>query len=251
VGAKRNRNRILCVFCDTRGERAREDIVSQWIARELQPPDRSTVLVQTLKYMGSELLHRRTNRWGSFATYKAKHVCKTCNEGWMSRLDMSAKPRLLPLIRGEPATLDAAAQKTIEQWAVLKTFAFDDYYSPPYLIPASDFHAFYHDQLEPRARTVHIGAHDGPTAGVLMPSSHRYLEARDSSDVLLAKAVRVTVNLKHFVFQVHIYGDNGPSEFLGPSDDSYLIRLGEPDAAADIHWPPRQVMDMDALRKIM
>jgi len=63
-------------------------------------------------------------RQGSTFTKKIRVVCKTCNNGWMSRLENATKPILLPLIQGEPALLDREQQTLLAQWIASKG---DDY----------------------------------------------------------------------------------------------------------------------------
>ena len=59
-------------------------------------------------------------------TQTVKAVCRSCNTGWMSRLEDEAKPYLSPLIRGDnlspgqAAILSVEAQTVIARWA-LKT----------------------------------------------------------------------------------------------------------------------------------
>ena len=59
-------------------------------------------------------------RQGSTFTKKLRVVCKTCNNGWMSRLENDTKPILLTLIQGEPTLLDREQQTLLAQWIVLK-----------------------------------------------------------------------------------------------------------------------------------
>jgi hypothetical protein len=238
------------VFCNKVGRRAREDIVSKWIAEALRPDEEGAVWVETTRYNRDEHLGSRLNKWGDFATYKAKNVCKKCNGVWMSQLDNAAKGLLLtPLLHGTETVFDAHQQATIENWAVLKALAFDEFHGR--LIALDKFHAFYADRGNPPNRTVYLGAYDGPDAGVWQPSTHRQLHFHDAtSDVLVGDAVHVAINFKHLVVVVYIYGDDWPIQPLAPSDDSYLVRVGE-HAPGEIQWPPRAVMDRDAVCRIM
>ena len=57
---------------------------------------------------------------GNLNTIRFRVVCKTCNNGWMSRLDNAVKPILTPLILCGPALLDTRAQHLISTWASMK-----------------------------------------------------------------------------------------------------------------------------------
>ena len=90
---------VLCIFCGLRGPRAREDIISDWLAEELggTPPISTTHFAD----VGGQEPRSFTQTHGSVATLKYPEVCRDCNGGWMSNLEVSTKPLLVPLIRGE------------------------------------------------------------------------------------------------------------------------------------------------------
>jgi hypothetical protein len=81
-------------------------------------------------------------RQGSTFTKKLRVVCKTCNNGWMSRLENDTKPILLTLIQGEPTLLDREQQTLLAQWIVLKVMITE--WSRPLeaFIPKEDRRAF-------------------------------------------------------------------------------------------------------------
>ena len=49
---------------------------------------------------------------------KARVVCSTCNNGWMSRIEERVKPVLGPMLTGHAAALDSAAQVALARWAI-------------------------------------------------------------------------------------------------------------------------------------
>jgi hypothetical protein len=60
---------------------------------------------------------------GSTLDHKVCCVCKTCNNGWMSRLETAAQPILTPLIdeqRDEPRSISTEEQSTIAAWLYLR-----------------------------------------------------------------------------------------------------------------------------------
>ena len=60
------------------------------------------------------------NKPGHAWTKKIRVVCETCNNGWMSALETTAKPLLTPLITGTPCVISEADGLTIARWIVLK-----------------------------------------------------------------------------------------------------------------------------------
>lgn len=96
-----------CIFC---GQRANtdEDIFPQWLLREVGPQPMKAVRT------GPAPRERRVKS----LKLKARIVCKTCNNEWMSRLEQAAKPILIRMLRDEQFYLDQAAQNTLAKWAV-------------------------------------------------------------------------------------------------------------------------------------
>jgi hypothetical protein len=52
---------------------------------------------------------------------KVRVVCKECNSGWLSVIQERAKPILIPIIQGKPATLGAEAQQIVSNWCAMAT----------------------------------------------------------------------------------------------------------------------------------
>lgn len=121
-----NQRQRRCWFCDTpltggrHGNTAREHVIPLWLQEglglyllEITPTWHSAPL--------GELLNQRKQTWG---TLKAGRVCSTCNNGWMSDLETSARPILLALVRGERtvASLSSAESTVVARWAAKTIF---------------------------------------------------------------------------------------------------------------------------------
>lgn len=104
----------VCIFC---GERANtvEDVFPKWaiaILRMDGPID------------GGEVI-RGVDRGTRFhsplpAGPRVKHVCASCNNGWMSDLETKCRPILGAMITGIAVSLDEGAQRLLSAWC-LKT----------------------------------------------------------------------------------------------------------------------------------
>lgn len=70
-------------------------------------------------------------------------VCKACNTGWMSRLQIAVKPFIAPMIRGEPTTLDAGSCGTVAAWAAMSTMVAEHSGPDTLSIPQSDRTALF------------------------------------------------------------------------------------------------------------
>jgi hypothetical protein len=82
-----------CMFCGDPAD-SREDIIPSWLSRQsLVPP--GTARPVTYSSHGATV-----KEWSSqtLAFLKIKAVCRQCNNGWMSRIDQTAKSHLLAMM---------------------------------------------------------------------------------------------------------------------------------------------------------
>lgn len=62
----------------------------------------------------------RQNATGSVENNKVRAVCNECNNGWMSLLEVHARPFLQPLVEGTPIVLDREQMALVAQWITMK-----------------------------------------------------------------------------------------------------------------------------------
>jgi hypothetical protein len=117
IRAPRRRGRLVdaCIFCGAPPPLTDEHVWSQWLAIDV--PELGGFGTEITGIVGAPESLRRQRRKAS--SLKPKVVCAACNNGWMSRLQQSAKPYLLPMIRGEECTLDAPGQEIVAAWLTM------------------------------------------------------------------------------------------------------------------------------------
>jgi hypothetical protein len=109
-----------CMFCGMPAN-SREDIIPTWVSRQnLVPPGTAEPVVYTSHGFP-------VNEWSSqtLAFLKIKAVCQTCNNGWMSRIEETAKHHLLPMMQGRTVQLSPEAQIQLAVWACLKVMVWE------------------------------------------------------------------------------------------------------------------------------
>lgn len=85
-----------------------------------------------------------------------KSVCEECNGGWMSALEESAKPVLLPMIEDRGAvTLSVGEAETVATWAIKTALVAGSEFKPP--IPREFYADFYDAQVPVGQVRVWIG----------------------------------------------------------------------------------------------
>lgn len=95
--------RRLCVFCSNSGGFSKEHVWPQWLHAYAADVDKGRRWTheagfgQTDADTFSEMPTTVTERPGSVLTMKTREVCRLCNNGWMSQLEMQVRPLLLSL----------------------------------------------------------------------------------------------------------------------------------------------------------
>ena len=124
-----------CIFCNE-GDLSHEEIYAEWLQREL-PRTGDMTKHSTRMWIGSLQLSEKIRKiTGPPLVRRLRVVCKTCNNGWMSRLQTKAKPILLPLVLGNWSEIGEAHQEILATWAVMTTMVFER------ADPGTDAHTF-------------------------------------------------------------------------------------------------------------
>lgn len=121
-----------CIFCEGRGL-SKEHIFPEWIQGVLPKRFRETTHKITRGADHQDLgIHSsyRPVRQGDPLARKVYVVCKSCNSGWMSRLQTRAKPIATLLIGGGGKLLTVADQKTLSAWMAMTTMVIE-FADPP------------------------------------------------------------------------------------------------------------------------
>lgn len=218
------------MFCDQRGERAREDIIPRWLADELG--GKGPIFTDHYVQVGEQIA-KRTSKGGSLASLKLRHVCKPCNGGWMSKMERQTKPLLLPMIRGEPCTVTIAARRQIAAWAQLKLLSLDAYYRHRHL-PHHLAQAFYQECQPLPNGLVAMGKVDPPESGIALPFGRRVVPMGTNHDGTPMELVRVTFGFKHVLLQAALSTNDGGG-YMG--HNGRLVTCWPPGADPDIAMP--------------
>ena len=235
-----------CVFCGAPANSV-EHVIPKWISKSAR--DAVPGINQTSVILDADGTPLRTVGQ-KFGDVTVKCVCTTCNTGWMSKLETSVKPVLLPLVLGTDefvVVLDEQQQADLAAW-VMKTvmmFSFtlpNEFHST---IPAADYaHLYRYRRLSTRrmtARAFHLLVPGHGTAGEVL------FEAKVGKSVNPRGFIGF-LRLGHFgvqVYSMRLPGDTRLCEF---AEFPNVKPLWPP--VARWVWPPEQACDEAMLKAL-
>lgn len=202
-----------CIFCSEKTMLTREDFFPEWF-RELYPAsdeDRRSRLNAEVSWYEpdpstGELVARKAKsrmaRAGDLADQTLKVVCASCNNGWMSRLQQSAKPFLLPYIQGKWPRPGRPTRKVISSWATMFAMVVEFGDEESAVVPQVERQVFMRD-LQP---TLGAYVYMGRLAGDLPYWFHRRCvrAATGLHDIGPPNAQLTTITLGHLMLQVYL-----------------------------------------------
>lgn len=100
----------VCVFCGMSGDLTLEHLYGQWLKKANLSQEHSRHTVGRHNNLGREL--------GTFGPFdlKVKDVCRTCNNGWMSRLESDAQRSVTPMLEGIAMTIARDDLGALSKW---------------------------------------------------------------------------------------------------------------------------------------
>jgi hypothetical protein len=111
----------LCVFCNQQPDKwSEEHAIPQWLL------DYMGITAQDQTFQGYAMTGGEATKQRIFATRRLVEgrVCATCNNGWMSELENTAKATLIALIEHKRAVWELTADESawVAKWAVKSAF---------------------------------------------------------------------------------------------------------------------------------
>lgn len=152
-----------CVFCGSTDSLTREHLFGQWVSKiglDLTPVQHHAGPLNRLpRDMGKQPPYRQT----------VKSFCASCNNGWMSKLEVTARRVLTPLILGQQGTVALEDQASIAIWAqktalTAMLLSSEEQRAGGYGLALSEYRLLYKCQskMEPlEASQLWIGRYDG------------------------------------------------------------------------------------------
>lgn len=113
---------MKCIYCGAARKITREHIWPDWLKAYIKK-DRLSYTHRVAVVHPSHVEESIKKIDGDPRSRRIKAVCSTCNSGWMSALQTTAKRSVIPLVSGVPTFLNSAQQTNLAAWAGMAVMA--------------------------------------------------------------------------------------------------------------------------------
>lgn len=246
-----------CIYCGTTGV-TNEHIIPQWLGKIIGRSEPTNSLSHKLYGRGATIIDEEwSERPGDGHTVTVRRVCKSCNGGWMSKMQATVKPLIIEMLSGDHLVLHRLHQTRLAAWSAM-TFMNGDFRRPfSSAIPQEDRTYLLNNQLAPRSWYIWIGRYERSHAGLLfahnsIPVSTPGYPAADtlngqvppsntqSSTVIIGDIFLTCISSS--ARDLHNYWQ------FNPRNSAFLSQIW-PIRSPRIAWPPPFTMnDQDAVR---
>lgn len=166
----RSMSKVVCRFCGKRGSRSKEHAWPEWLLTATGLADQLTRETH-LAFVGSVV----DQRVQSLQSMRDGRVCATCNNEWMSRLEVASKPIIQSLI-ASPQLLNAITgddASALSLWAFKTAIVRNAVTNYRKIVPERHYHHLF----------LHQSLPDGVWVDAALCPSHRALSALQSQAV--------------------------------------------------------------------
>jgi hypothetical protein len=234
-------NHAVCVFCETTGATvkiSKEHTFSNWINRVLSP-----AVVGPGLSIERSILHGpqagTSNIWPvtKVASHEVRAVCKPCNEGWMSHLEVQVRPLIEPMILGYGASLAPDQQITVATWASLKAAVFEYAWGAEPVLTQAERAIIMTQNRPPASVQVRLAAVE--SRGYPLTARARGYVRAGTADI----AYCLTLSIGCLVIQVFGGPGAGYHGFQVPGGSGPTYVGIYPPAMRAVRWPPARALD--------
>jgi hypothetical protein len=239
---------VACFFCGG-GPLTEEHVLPHWLREHWNAPGPSTYLIGRGD-AGGDSRHTFERIAG---TQTVRDICRTCNNGWLSSLEGTAKDILLPMVDGRRVRLDEQEQKIVAAWGVKTMMIYQLTHPSDRSIPSENYE-WLREHGEPHLRSeVWIGRYSDSSRYSYY--WHRRLSATFSAPGLpdiawIGYAVGLSVSALVYLW----YGENTrrpDRRRLVPSGDLARSLIQIWPYQQDVDWPPDLSLDDSAMNSFL
>lgn len=154
----------FCIFCQSDGL-SKEHFWPNWLKDYVDTTlsDKHTTEVYSGDVKSKAELEKKSERSGNLITKKFRVVCTSCNNGWMSALEVKAKPFILSAIENRKSTLNEDEILLFAKWVAMKVMVAENNHDGTQVTPTLDLKSFFESNAIPSYYRIYLGRHDTGT----------------------------------------------------------------------------------------
>ena len=234
-----------CIFCGGSGKKSKEHIWSEWIHAYLpkQGDGYHFSEVQTAKW-DEHLSTEKIKRQGYLSSKKLRVVCRSCNSGWMSKLETEVRPVLELILRKEVFDISPSDQIVLSRWVAMKVIVGEHSEGNTHVTPFSDRNALMMEGRVPAYFYICIGSHEQKHNSAWLRTSYTLSLSRKGPQPPLGNRNRNSQSIGMIVGPLFIWAlairhdDIAADEFVHFNK----VRQIFPSTEEPIKWPIKDIL---------
>ena len=180
------KGRARCIYCGSYKTMTREHIWADWLKAYIpRDMERHSGISATVHSDQSKNTAKTKRRAGDFHAQKLRIACRSCNTGWMSRLQENTKPHLVPMLTAKSANFYRSQQTTLAAWITMFVMTADYLDADMVSITQNERTWFKDHQRPPADWRIWVGKYKQPTTNRRW--IHTVLDITENEPEFLAK----------------------------------------------------------------
>ena len=248
-----------CIFCDLPKKMSSEHIWGKWL-KDYVRADRNKHHIHLTRIPSPNLanISELRIRAGDPIRANVRVVCEGCNNTWLSQIQESTKPILIPLIQGKKSVLGLSAQAQLAKWCTMATMTGEFLDRDPLgqgVSLAERQILCKHSDIPPNWRIWIARYRRYKWKGEWIHLSLPILDAENSADLKPGDPAPPNTQTTTFVIgelYIHVMSSTGHPDLTAKwawppfSRISRLLIQIWPPKESFIAWPPESLTDRDA-----
>lgn len=240
-----------CIFCSASTDLTREHLLPDWLQDVLPNED----LVVHYRVLGRGNGDRVEWTARPFRQ-RVRFVCRSCNNGWMSRLEAAVKPAMIPMLNHRACVVDRRTQALLATWALKTCLVFQATQTDAPIAPRSHYEYLARHSTPPAQVSVWLTSHyrarfdEINSVYLQRPLGMVPSDVRLRQDEDVGYLSFLAVGWIGFVVVGHVYASDSHVSYDGQFGADALLQLWPP-ASEFVEWPPRAMMDQDLVEALV
>lgn len=254
IESKKNNSVNSCIFCE-KSNLTKEHLFPDWLQKFIPRTDkhvrhlvRRTFRDEATGKENSIISRGKLHRPGDAMSQTLRVVCADCNNGWMSRLQILAKPIVIPLITDDWHKIDRDSQTVLAAWITMIVIVAEYADLMTVAITPEQRREFMNSRLPLDASIISIGTFKGKARANFHHFSTVFFRKNSPpKDLHQANVQMTTITIGNLIFQMfsHTSTGNFPKFFTERYFEHFGLQKIWPISSESLTHPIKITTDED------